>query len=166
MVVSNVTIGSLMLNLALAFCVYAFAQWRAAERKKNKELLSDLDKSESLIEAKEKTNAALMERLRLVDKFHTVEGCKFLKVNVPVEFAASLNQVLERFKKLHNVELDFSNEQYIEMIEALANDLTKENYRLRHGKASNEDVLSAAATVGAYVLRFIAEFKEVPSEKV
>lgn len=167
MIVTNLTIGLLMVIVFLLFTVYAYGQWLSDQRKENKELKYDLSSANSMIEAKERTNAALVERLRIIDKFHTVEGGKALKVNVPMELAAPLNQIMEQFKKLEKVELSDKNEHLIEFIEAMASDLTRTNYMKIHGKADDKDVMSAAAVVSAYVLRFLANYKEeVPSEKV
>lgn len=167
MVVGKLTILVILIIVFLVFTIYAYAQWLADQRKENKELKWDLKNAESMIEAKEKTNAALAERLRIYDKFHTVEGGKALKVNVPMELAAPMNQIMEQFKKLEKVQLSDKNEHLIELIEAMAHDLTRTNYMKIHGKADDRDVMSAAAVVSAYVLRFLANYKEeVPSEKV
>ncbi|MFA9212512.1 MAG: hypothetical protein ACEQSR_01515 [Candidatus Methylacidiphilales bacterium] len=167
MVVTNLTIGLVMVIVFLLFIVYAYAQWLLDQRKENKELKWDLNHAEDVLKAKEKTNAALSEKLRIYNKFHTVKNGKALKVNVPMELAAPLNQIMEQFKKLEKVELSDRNEHLIELIEAMASDLTRTNYMKIHGKSDDRDVMSAAAVVSAYVLRFLANYKEeVPSEKV
>jgi hypothetical protein len=167
MIVSNLTIFLVMVIVALLFTVYAYGQWLSDQRSENKELRWDLKNAENMLEAKKRANSELSEKLRIYNKFHTVENGKALKVNVPMELAAPLNQIMEQFKKLEKVELSDRNEHLIELIEAMASDLTRTNYMKLHGKSDDRDVMSAAAVVSAYVLRFLANYKEeVPSEKV
>jgi hypothetical protein len=156
----NTTVLVLTGIIALLIFLLNYVGSKAHERKHEIEQL----KFENQVYSSELN--IVKEKLKLVEQLDQIGGYSSFKVQVPVKIAAPLALLITQYKKIEAVELIDGNEQLINFIELMANDLTKENYRLRHGKADNEDVLSAAAVVGAYVLRFLTDFKEVKHEKV
>lgn len=102
----------------------------------------------------------LQRQLDLYQKIHMVKPNN-IKINVHGEIAAAIVKISEAYEKLNKIEIYVENKELVGLIEEMANDLTRTNYHCELGYITSQNVINDGAVVGAYVLNFLVNYKEV-----